>query len=167
MKEYLRKHPSKTLNRIFLIVGFIVFIPVYSYILQLFPRMQLDPEEFSMVWMSFDKDMFIQLFKKLADAGHLAALALSFQLNILSVTGFCFAFFALTLIIARGIERSSKLSGPAFLFPGLVLLIAAADIISSIILLLYSGDFTGISEPAVIFTSFSYVFRSILLSSTV
>jgi len=84
-----------------------------------------------------------------------------FVLNIFSVTALTFGLFALSVIIARSFDETSKLNKLAYIFPIFPIVIALLDIIPSICIL-----FTNLAEfPKwlAFVVSGGYVIRVILL----
>jgi len=163
MLEILKTKPSKLINRYLLIVGLLIFIPCYSFILQLFKEMGIDTTEFNTVWLSFDLRSFTNFFQKLNQGGHLSKFIWTFQLNILSMTGFMFVFFSLALMLSRRIAPESKLYNSAFIFPLLPIIISLADIFPTMLLLSASGDLFNIAGWIVSAISTAYVFRVLVL----
>jgi len=167
MLEILKTKPSARINRYLLIVGLLIFIPCYSFIIQLFKGMGIDTTEFNTVWLSFDLTTFTNFFQKLKQGGHLPSFIRSFQLNILSMTGFTFTFFSLALMLSRRLSPESRLYKSALIFSVLPIIISLADIFPSLLLLSASGDLFNIAGWIVFTISAAYLFRVLVLYSLI
>ena len=163
MLEKLKNKPSIKINRIILIAGLLVFIPCYTTIVQVFGDMGIVPKEFNAVWLSFDVETFTNFFKRLDQAGQLQTFFWSYQINIISMTGFMLTFFALALMGSRSIPAESRLFKTAYYFPVLAIIISLADIIPSLLVLSASGDPMQIAAWITWTISACYYFRVILL----
>lgn len=163
MFDMFKEKPSTRINRYLLIAGIVIFIPCYTFILQLFKEMGIDTTEFNTVWLSFDPGAFRNFFQKLDQGGHLSSFSWSFQMNIISMTGFMLLFFALTLMLARRVPVESRLYKTAFVFPLLPIIIGVADILPSLLLIAASGDLLHLAEWKIFTISGGYVFRVLLL----
>ena len=163
MFDFLKHNPAKKLNRNILILGLLIFIPVYTYIFQLFGKMGIEASEVNLVWLSFDTRTFEAFFMQVQRLGQLETFIWTFSLNIISMTGFMFTFFALTLILARQLPESSRLSKSAYVFPIISVAIAVLDIIPTIVFLMATSDLPELSNAVVYTISGGYVARVILL----
>ncbi len=164
MIEYFKQSPSKLLTRIYLAVGFIVFVVIYSYMMNLFQEFYFSAEEYSAVWLSFDTEQFSGLIQGLIQSYQMVLFKNVFMLNIFSVTALTFGLFALSLIIARSIQETSKLYKFAYAFPVFPILIALLDIIPSILILITSeATLTDFPAWLAYVVSGGYVIRMILL----
>ncbi|NQT62163.1 MAG: hypothetical protein HQ556_04320 [Candidatus Marinimicrobia bacterium] len=163
MLTYLKNNPPKKLNRNILILGLLIFIPVYTYIVQLFGKMGIDTAEFNGVWLSFDASAFRVFFLKLEDLGQLQGFIWTFNLNLISMTGFMLAFFALSLMLARRLPEGTRLAKSAFIFPIVAISIAVLDIIPTLVFLLASSSIPDLSNMVVYTISGGYIIRVILL----
>ena len=164
MIEYFKQSPSKLLTRIYLVVGFIVFIVIYSYMMILFQEFYFSTEQYNTVWLSFDAVKFRGLIQPLFNNGQIELFKNVFMLNIFSVSALTFALFALSLMIARNFEASSKMNKIAYLLTVFPILIALLDIIPSIIILAVSNStLSEFPSWLAIIVSGGYVIRVILL----
>jgi len=163
MSNFLRENPSKSMTRTMLIAGLVVFISVYTYILGLFGKMGIATDEFNQVWLSFDVPTFEAFFQKVLDAGDLQTFVWSFSLNVISMIGFLFTFFALSLMLARKLPETSKLSKISYAFPVISILISVLDIIPSLVFTMAASKLPGISTNVVNIISGGYVSRVVLL----
>ena len=162
MIEYLKKYPTKIINRILLITGILIFIPVYYSNYQLILKI-MDLETLNKLLISFNSDIFSDIILTMKQQGHLKTLFNIYVLNIISTTGFSLFAFALTLIIARTIKQTSIFYKVAFIFPILVILIAFFDFLPSIFFLIIAKDTNFISNFIVYTIDFCYVIRIIIL----
>ena len=164
MIEFFKRYPSKLLTRIYLVVGLIIFIVIYSYLLKLFQEFYFSTPEYNAVWLSFDAEQFRGLIQPLIQFDQIALFKNVFVLNIFSVSALTLALFALSLMIARSFEASSKMYKIAYAFPVFPILIALLDIIPSIFIIVISvstlAEFPGWLAYVV---SGGYVIRVILL----
>ena len=164
MIEYFKQSPSKLLTRIYLIIGLVVFVAIYSYMMKLFQGFYFSTQEYSAVWLSFDAEQFRGLIQPLIQFDQIALFKNIFVLNIFSVSALTLALFALSLMIARSFEASSKMYKIAYAFPVFPILIALLDIIPSIFIIVISvstlAEFPGWLAYVV---SGGYVIRVILL----
>ncbi|MCF7826199.1 MAG: hypothetical protein K9M55_05925 [Candidatus Marinimicrobia bacterium] len=163
MCQFLKHSPSKKLTRILLILGFLVFIPVYTYMLTFFKKLGIDSTEYSNMLLSFDVGIFRAFIAELVRGDHLSQFLWVFQLNIISITGFMTAFFALGLIIDRHIAAESWLFRFTFISPLLAVLVAALDIIASLVFLFAGGDLVNITQYQVNIISLFYYVRVLVL----
>lgn len=163
MIEYFKHNPGKKLNRNILILGLLIFVPIYTYIVQLFGKMGIETTEFNTVWLSFDASAFEAFFKKLEDMGQLQTFIWTFNLNLISMTGFMLTFFSLSLMLARQIPEGSRLAKSAFIFPIVAIAIALLDIIPTLVFLISSASIPTLSNVVVYTISGGYVTRVILL----
>ncbi|NQV42513.1 MAG: hypothetical protein HQ506_09180 [Candidatus Marinimicrobia bacterium] len=163
MMEYLKNNPAKKLNRNILILGLLIFVPVYTYIVQLFGKMGVETTEFNTVWLSFDASVFEEFFRKLEDLGQLQAFIWTFNLNLISMTGFMLTFFSLSLMLARRVPERSRLAKSALLFPIVAIAIALLDIIPTLVFLIASSSIPTLSNMVVYTISGGYVARVVLL----
>ena len=88
MFDFLKHNPTKKLNRNILILGLLIFIPVYTYIFQLFGKMGIDTSEFNLVWLSFDTRIFEAFFMQVERLGQIETFIWTFSLNLLKSLGF-------------------------------------------------------------------------------
>ena len=163
MLDIFKSKPSILINRYLLLVGLLIFIPCYSYLLNLFGEIGIDINEFNTVWLSFDPNTFTDFFQKLDRNGHLQTFIWTYQLNILSMTGFMLTFFALALVVARRVPEDTRLYKTAFLFPILPIIVTAADIFPSLLVLSAAGDMFNIEGWKVMAISGCYYFRVLVL----
>lgn len=163
MIEYLNNNLSKKLTREILILGLIIFIPVYSYIYRMFLTMGIDTADFNLVWLSFDGPSFEAFFLKVELLGQLETFIWSFNLNVLSMTGFMLTFFSLTLMLARQQPETSRLYRVGYVFPFIAIAIALLDIIPSLVFLMAASDIPKLSQTVIYTISGGYVIRVILL----
>ena len=163
MNEFFMNNPTKKLNRNILILGLLIFVPIYTYIVQLFGKMGIETSEFNSVWLSFDTSVFQAFFRKLVDLGQLQAFIWTFNLNLISMTGFMLTFFSLSLMLARQIPASSRLAKSAFVFPIVAIAIALLDIIPTLVFLVSSSSIPTLSNLVIYTISGGYVARVILL----
>ena len=163
MLDTLKSKPSVLINRLLLLAGLLIFVPCYTYLLNLFTEMGIDTNEFNTVWLSFDQTTFIDFFQKIDQGGHLQTFIWTYQLNILSITGFILAFFALAIMVARRVPEDSCLYKSAFLFPILPIIVGVADILPSLMLLSTSDDLLNIAGWIVLAISGFYYFRVLVL----
>ncbi|MCF7823659.1 MAG: hypothetical protein K9N35_05755 [Candidatus Marinimicrobia bacterium] len=161
--QILMEKPSKGWTRILLIVGVLIFIPVYTYIFRIFTNLGIDTNEFNDVWLSFDMGKFESFFEKLINQGSFDSFIASFKLNLLSMTGFMLTFFSLALMIARKISINSRMSRGAYVFPVIAVGIALLDIIPSFILVAVANETPTIPGWVVLCISGGLVIRGILL----
>ena len=159
----LRNYPSKSTTRILLVAGLAIFIPVYAYIVRLFSQMGIDTAEFNTVWWSFDVNRFQIFLQKIIGGGQVATFLLSYKLNIISMSGFGCAFFALAIILTRTIPQASRLYKTATAFPVLAILIAILDIFPSLLLVASASALPNLSLWVVGTISGGYLVRVILL----
>lgn len=162
MIEYLKKYPPQIINRILLIAGILLFLPVYYSNYQLIVKI-IDMETLNLLMISFDKNVFTEIILTINKQGNLDTLFNIYVSNIISTTGFGLFAFALTLIIARTFKPTSIFYKAAFLFPVLVLLIAFFDFLPSILFLIIAKDTSFISDFIVYTIDFCYVIRIIIL----
>ncbi len=163
MIEYFKHHPSKFNTRIFLVVGFIVFLGVYSYMLKMFQGFSFSMEEYNNVWLSFDPQSFRTLFNSVVQDGQESAFLNVFKLNILSISAFMIFFYSLSLIIARQFEATSRLYKIAYVFPVFPLIIGIFDIIPSALILTCTSALTTFPNWLAYIISGGYVIRVLLL----
>ncbi|MBT3252973.1 MAG: hypothetical protein HN995_11985 [Candidatus Marinimicrobia bacterium] len=163
MLDYLKNNPARKLNRNILILGLLIFVPVYTYIVQLFGKMGIDTAEFNGVWLSFDASAFKIFFLKLEDLGQLQGFIWTFNLNLISMTGFMLTFFSLSLMLARQLPEGTRLAKYAFIFPIVAIAIAVLDIIPTLVFLLASSGIPDLSTLVIYTISGGYVTRVILL----
>lgn len=162
MINYLSKHPSKILNRIFLIGGLLVLCPLYT--LNLFLVNQVfNTETLTRLLTSFNTHIFREIILSVSQNGQLDNLFLVYIVNIITLIGFMFTFFSITIIIARSLNTNSRLYKIAFIFPILSIIIAVFDILPSIILLIVIKNMNHISDFTTYFINGSYIFRVLLL----
>ena len=159
----LRNYPSKSSTRILLVAGLAIFIPVYAYIVRLFSQMGIDTAEFNTVWLSFDVNQFQVFLQKIIDRGQVATFLLSYKLNLISMSGFGCAFFALAIILTRTIPQASRLYKTATAFPIMAVLIAILDIFPSLLLVASASALPNLSLWVVTAISGGYLVRIILL----
>ncbi|NQV16257.1 hypothetical protein HQ531_12420 [bacterium] len=167
MLENLRTYPSKLATRVFIFLGLLIFIPVYSYMMRLFTEMGIDTNEFNEVWLSFDLLRFKTFVANLDQQGHLPTFISSFKFNILSIFGFMLAFTGVALVIARHLHANSRLLKAAYVFPLFPVAIAVDDIGSSLVLILVSGDLANVTSWVIYTMSIAYALRIILLYALV
>jgi len=163
MLTYLKNNPAKKLNRNILILGLLIFIPMYSYIVQLFGKMGVETSEFNRVWLSFDASGFEAFFMKVEEIGQLQTFIWTFNLNLISMTGFMLTFFSLSLMLARQLPDVSRLSKSAYIFPIIALAIGMLDIIPTLVFLLATSSIPTLSNGVIYTISGGYVTRVILL----
>jgi hypothetical protein len=163
MIEFFKRYPSKFYTRFCLVVGFIVFIGIYSYMLKLFQGFGFSMEEYNEVWLSFDAMKFRDFIQPIVKAGQESAFLNIFKLNILSISAFMLAFYSLSLMIARNIDYNSRLYKIAYIFPFLPILIAIFDIIPSILILTCKATLTSFPDWLAYVVSGGYAIRVILL----
>lgn len=159
----LKQTPSKKLTRVLLILGFAVFIPVYTYMLTYFKKLGIDSTEYNNMLLSFDVDIFQAFIKELVSAGNLDGFLWVFQLNIVSITGFMTAFFALGLIIDRAIPAESKMNRFTFISSPLTILVAVLDILASLVFLFAGQDLVNFTQSQVNIVSLFYYARVLVL----
>lgn len=162
MIDYLEHHPSKKLNRILLILGTIVFVPVYYVNYQATLKI-FDLKVFTRFMTSFDTGYFREIVHAIGQRGQLDDLFTVYLRNIVSTIGFGLLFFAITLMIARSIDKDSKLYKISFLFPVIVIIIVLFDILPSIVFLLLAKNPDAVSNVTTFFINGSYIFRMILI----
>lgn len=164
MIGFFKQSPSKLITNIYLVVGFIVFIVIYSYMMKLFQEFYFSTEQYNTVWLSFNAVQFRGLIQPLFNNGQIELFKNVFVLNIFSVSALTIALFALSLMIARSFETSSKMYNMAYAFPIFPILIALLDIIPSIFIITVSNstlsEFPGWLAYII---SGGYVIRVILL----
>lgn len=163
MKELLKHTPDRKLTRSILVLGLMIFIPVYSYIVRLFGQMGIETSVFNEVWISFDAKAFETFFRNISDRGQLETFVWTFNLNLISMTGFMLLFFALSLMVARQIPETSRLAKTAFSFPWIALGIGVLDIIPTIVFLFAASSIPNLSNGVVNIISGGYMIRVILL----
>lgn len=164
MIEFFKRYPSKFFTRLGLSLGLIVFIAIYSFLLNLFQGFDFSTGEFNTVWLSFDAEKFRDFIAPLLQSGKLEIFKNTFELNILSISAFMIAFYCLSLMIARSFEPTSKLYKIAYLFPLFPILIAIFDIVPSILIAVASNE-TLANFPSWLayVVSGGYVIRVLLL----
>ena len=162
MLKYLENNPSKKLNRIFLIVGIIIFIPIY-YLNYLTILKIFELNILTKLLTSFDTIFFKEIIHSIIQRGQLDDLFIVYLLNIVSTIGFALIFFSITLIIARSINTDSKIYKISFLHPLIIIVIALFDILPSIIFLILIKKPDIISDVTTYFINGSYIFRMILI----
>ena len=163
MLAYLKNNPAKKLNRNILILGLLIFIPVYTYIFQLFGKMGIDTTEFNEVWLSFDASTFKVFFLKLEDLGQMEVFLWTFNLNLISMVGFMLTFFSLSLMLARQLPEGSRLAKSSFIFPLVAIALAVLDIIPTLVFLMASSSIPTLSNMVIFTISGGYITRVILL----
>lgn len=146
-----------------LIAGLLIFLPAYAYILSLFKEMGIETSEFNQVWISFDVPTFEAFLQKVQDSGNMQTFVWVFSLNVISMTGFLFTFFALALMLARKLPERTKLSRISYAFPVISILIAVLDIIPSLIFTMVAPSLPEISSGVVNIISGGYMTRVVLL----
>ncbi len=167
VKKLLEKYPSKLSTRLLLITGLLIFIPVYTYMLTYFKSLGIDPQEYNGVLLSFDVDIFQAFIKEIATADHLDGFLRVFQLNIISITGFMTAFFALGLVIDRAIPADSRLNRFTFISSPLTILVAVLDMIASLVFLFAGENLVNIGQLQVNIVSSFYYGRVLLLYAVI
>jgi hypothetical protein len=165
MKNYLTNKPSKRITWILLVIGLVVFVPIYSYMLKLFKVMNIDSREFQHVMTWFNGDAYRDFSLHLEEGGHLQTFIWTYWLNILSVTGFMLGVFSITLLIARNI-KAAVLAKVAFVFPILPPIIAILDIFPSLLIISVGKDLPTISDSLVYIIDACYIVRIILVDLT-
>lgn len=163
MLTYLKDNPAKKLNRNILILGLLIFIPMYSYIVQLFGKMGIETSEFNRVWLSFDASAFEAFFTEVEEIGQLQTFIWTFNLNLISMTGFMLTFFSISLMLARQLPDTSRLAKSAFIFPIVAIAIAVLDIIPTLVFLMASSNIPTLSNMVIYTISGGYVTRVILI----
>ena len=163
MIEFFKRYPSRFYTRLCLVIGFIVFIGVYSYMLKLFQVFGFSMEEYNSVWLSFDAMRFRAFLQPLVQDGQEIVFLYIFKLNILSISAFMLAFYSLSLLIARKIESTSRLYKIAYFFPVFPILIALFDIIPSILIITSTAALTTFPDWLAYVISGGYVIRVLLL----
>ena len=164
MIDFFKRYPSKIYTRLCLIIGLIVFIGIYSYILKLFQVFEFSTEEFNSVWLSFDAVQYRGLIQTVIQSDQTTVFKNVFVFNIISITAFMIAFYSLSVMIARHIELTSKLYKVAFIFPAFPFLIAFFDIVPSIFIIATSiSTLTIFPDWLAYIMSGGYVIRVILL----
>jgi len=162
MFNYLENNPSKKLNRIFLIIGIIIFIPIY-YLNYLTILKIFELNILTKLLTSFDTSYFKETIHSISQKGQLNNLFTVYLLNIVSTIGFALIFFSITLIIARSINKASKIFKISFIHPLIVIIIALFDILPSILFLILIKNPNIISDFTTYFINGSYIFRMILI----
>ncbi len=163
MLAYLKTNPAKKLTRNILILGLLIFVPVYTYIIQLFGKMGVATTEFNSVWLSFDASAFKVFFLKLEDMGQLQTFIWTFNLNLISMTGFMLTFFSLSLMLARQLPEGTRLAKYSFVFPMVAIVIGVLDIIPTLVFLLSSSTIPDLSTLVIYSISGGYITRVLLL----
>ena len=162
MFNYLENNPSKKLNRLLLIIGIIIFIPIYYLNYQLI-LINFNLNILNELLTSFNTNNFKEVFHSISQKGQLNDLFVVYLLNIVSIIGFALIFFSITLIIARSINKDLKIYKLSYIPPLLVIVIALFDILPSIILLIIIKSPNIISDLTTYFISGSYILRMILI----
>jgi|GEM_PF-3981281 len=163
MIEILRKHPSKSANRIMLILGFAVFIPVYVYNIGLLKTMPFDMNEYASVISSFSAQSLRDLLQSVIQHGQLPTLRFVYILNIISTTALAVGLFALYTLIARKYKPGTRLSTISYWCPFAVLAIAFLDYLFSIVFLTTMGNSERIRDWHSFIICSTYVIRIVLL----
>lgn len=161
MIKYFENHPSKKINCLLLIIGLIIFIPIYCVNYAATFKI-FEPEVFTKLFTSFDTNYFKAILQSVDQKGQLNLLFKVYLLNIVSMTGFALSFFSLTIIIARSGRNDSKIYKLSFLFPVIVIIIALLDILSSIVILILIKNINFISDYTTYFINGAYISRIIL-----
>jgi len=159
----LKTTPSVKLNRNIMILGLLIFIPVYTYIFQFFGKMGIETSRFNEVWISFDTNAFEAFFRNITDQGQLETFIWTFNLNLISMTGFMLLFFALSLMVARQIPVTSRLAKTAFMFPWIAIMIGILDIIPTMVFLFNASSIPTLASGVIFIISGGYMVRVIML----
>ena len=162
MIAFLQKVPSKKVNRILLVAGLVIFIPLY-YLNYVLVTGIMDVSTLTTLLTSFDTRVFSGIITSIAQQGQLDTLFRVYLLNIGSIIGFTCILFSVTVMIARATLPGSRLHKAAFLFPPGAVLIGLLDILSSLVFLWLSRDPGIISDLTTYFTNGAYVARILLL----
>ena len=162
MTYFLKNNPNRIINRLILIIGIVLFCPIYYFNYHLISRL-LTPNQVTKLYTSFETDTFREIVTSIIERGLLNDLLNVYLLNILSAFGFMFMFFSITLIIARSINSESKFYKVAFLFPILSILIAVFDISTSLLFLYLIRNPSTISDLTTFFINGNYMLRIFLL----
>ena len=163
MIEFFKSFPSKNYTRLCLVIGFLVFVGVYSYMLKQFQGFGFSMEEYNAVWLSFDSVKFQDFIQPIVQAGQGSAFLQIFKLNILSITAFMLAFYSLSLMIARQIKSTSRLYKIAYISPIFPILITLFDIVPSILIITNKATLTSFPNWLAYVVSGGYAIRVILL----
>lgn len=162
MIKYLIKYPPKIMNRILLIIGIIIFTPVYCYNYYLISKI-MNLDTLNKLLTSFNSSVFKDIILRISEQGDLETLFYIYLLNIISTVGFMLFSFSITLIVARTIKQSSRFYKISFIFPILVLIVALLDFIASILFLMISSTPNIISDFTTNTIDLCYVIRIIIL----
>jgi len=162
MIKLLTRFPSRKTNRLFLIAGLIVFIPAYGYNYILISKI-LTMNTLVKLLTCFKHDVFKEIILTINREGNINAFFKVYVLNIISIIGFMFYAFALTLSIARRIRQNSQMHKIGFIFPVLIWVVGLLDILSSLLLLYTAKNPNRISVWMVYTIDACYVSRLILL----
>lgn len=162
MNKYLINYPSNKINRLFLIFGAGIFLPLYYLNYQNTLKV-FELDTLTKLMTSFDTIYFKAIIQSISQRGQLNDLFIIYSLNIASTIGFALLFFSITLFIARSINRDAKIYKVAFIHPHIILIIALFDILSSILFLMLIKNQNFISVFTTYFINSSYLLRMILL----
>lgn len=162
MSVNLTKYPTKMVNRIFQIAGLAVFIPSYVYNYRLITRI-MSVEVLTKLLSSFDVGYFRNIIASIHLKGNIDILFSTYVLNSISITGFMFFMFSLTLSIARTINKNGFIRNFSFACPGFVVVIGFFDIFSSFIFLYIAKNITKITAWMVYLVDLCYIVRMVML----
>ena len=162
MNQFFDKYPTGVVTRILLIVGLVIFLPVYVLNSQVTLQV-LDLESMNKLLLSFNQTVFESILTSLQGKGSLRQLAAIYELNIVSTTGFLLFTFSLLLIIARKLRASVFFMNIRYIFPLLVVGITVFDVIPSILFIYLSNDTTHLNATIVFTIDAFYVLRMVLI----
>jgi len=145
-----------------LILGLLIFIPIYTYMLFEMKRIGIDSSELMSVWLSFDEERFAAFAGGIAERGHSDSFASIYRLNSASVIGYTLAFLSLSLMLARSVDGPSGLRKAARAFTPVPIAVGALDLASNIILVSALSGRADMSSWMMAIVSGTYAARSVL-----
>jgi len=145
-----------------LILGLLVFLPLYAYMLVEMGRIGIDSSELMRVWLSFDEELYASFAGDVAARGRLDSLASIYRLNSASVIGYMLAFLSLSLMLARIVEGPSGIRTTARGFVPVPIIVGVLDLSSNAVLVSTLSGRAEMSAWMMAVVSGSYAARSVL-----
>jgi hypothetical protein len=162
MQQIVGKLPSKKTNRIFLIIGILIFFPLYFVNIQQTNKI-ITMELLFKMYTSFDLNEFVNIISLIKSQQHENSFSLVYFITIIAMIGFLLFSFSLSVIIIRmNINKKLPFSiGMFFLF--ITILITIIDIATSIIMIIILKNIISINIIVVYVIDAAYILRVIFL----
>lgn len=164
MINYLEKYPSKGMTRLLLVIGLLIFIPVYYWLYQQVLTLNVNSNNLYLkALISFNMNDYKDLFSVLQQNNLLSTFRNIYLINLISITGFLVAFMSITIIIARSIKPASRLYKIGYIFVFIVFIQVIMDILFGLTFILMSYYPSIISNILVFINASNYYIRVFLL----